>query len=209
MKKSSILGVALASAGLAAVIGGECFATPTGWAPSSAAIIGSNGSAIDVCLTTGATYNGAPFVVNIKAHSAEDMNYRAQLTFDNFADEQCKTISLPSGGFRFAIDLPAGAGDWAWNVARFNTEGVMEMWVDMDVSSYLSVGNGYSSNIAATTARLKRGEDFNIALKRLAGTEAVSADDDDTNIKSITLVNEAPDSINLETSPKTLVKKIN
>ncbi len=205
MKKSSILGVALASAGLAAVIGGECFATPEGWWPSQSATMSGNGVKT-ICLSTGTTYSGAPFVMNIKTVGSEDgMDFTVQLHFNNFVDQQCQTVNFPSGGYKYTIDLPAGAGDWAWNPSPDLS--AVDFWVDMNMPAEknLALGGDYSGKINAEKAILARGIDVNAALKRLVGNGDEDTSDEDHIIKNLAFVDTLPNTINPETSKKALI----
>ena len=203
MKNKFILGAAFASAGLAALIGGDCFATPQGWAPISAATIGG-GRVMSVCIETGTSYYGAPISVDVVTVGGVDMDYSAQMYFSDFEEQQCKTINLPSGGYHFTVTPPAGAGAMAWNPSN-TSNGIMEIWVDLDATGYFAVGGGFTSSATATDAVLKRGREVNLALKALAGTTAEYAIDEDTNIKSISFVDALPNTINPETSNKTLL----
>lgn len=114
-----------------------------------------------------------------------------------------------SAYFRMNVVFDCGANLGADNVCRETANGVV---CEKPASDY----EGAKYHLKATVqtvqadaadeewnyALLDTGENVNIALKRLAGTNAASSSASDRNIKSISFVNELPATIDPETADK-------
>lgn len=140
MKNKIILGAALASAGLTAIIGGESFA-----ATGNVATI-SGGATREICVSTNAAYNGSNFTIDL----LQGNNLYAQMAIDSINDEYCGQVIVAEGDYSVRLNTPIGIKDVAYNVSENN----VNFSADLSTASsdYLSTyGHVLQENEATAT----------------------------------------------------------
>ena len=140
MKNKIILGAALASAGLTAIIGGESFA-----ATGNVATI-SGGATREICVSTSAAYDGSNFSIDL----LQGNDLYAQMTIENIDGAYCREAILAEGSYSVRLNTPIGIKDVSYDVDGNN----VDFSVDLSTvtSDYLSAyGNILQENEATAT----------------------------------------------------------